>query len=206
MEAIAVSAHLQIKGVLQGRPNKYDVYMSMETPAHQTRYKELGTTKFHFASSPLPEIRFQIIGAHLDAPFPMANTQAVQLAEERCKALMEYVREHSSWSDWVGMMLQQAEDYQPTLEDLAKVLNLTGRTLDRYLLKEDTSFRELSVRIRSKRACELLEEGKLAVSQIAYRLGYSDLANFSRSFKKVNGISPSQYKDNLKQGRRLHIA
>jgi AraC-like DNA-binding protein len=195
LEAIAVSAHLLMKSMLQGRPSKYDIYMSMEAPPHVARYKDLGLAKFHFAPTPLPEIRFQINDAHLDTPLPMANPQAVSLAEERCKILLQDSSEQGSWSDWVGMMLRQAEDYQPTLEDLAKILNITSRTLDRHLVKESTSFRELAVRIRNQRACQLLDEGKLAVSQIAYRLGYSDLANFSRSFKKVNGISPSEYKE-----------
>jgi AraC-like DNA-binding protein len=104
------------------------------------------------------------------------------------------------------MMLRQAEDYQPTLEDLAKILNITSRTLDRHLVKEDTSFRELSVRIRNERARQLLDEGKLAVSQVAYRLGYSDIANFSRSFKKVNGISPSEYQQRHRDHLRVHDA
>ena len=194
LEAIAVSAHMLFRSVMQGRPRAYDIYLSMEAPRHLARYKELGPVKLHFASAELPGIRIQIDGAHLDAPLPLANPQAVALAEERCKTLLRNINEQGSWTDWVSMILRHAEDYQPTLEDLAKIINLTPRTLDRYLVKENTTYRDLSLRIRNQRARQLLDDGKLAVSQIAYRLGYSDLANFSRSFKKVNGISPSEYK------------
>ena len=198
LETTAVSMLLQIKSVIQGRPGRIEVFISMPPPPHEARFAELGA-KFHFEASPLPGIRIKLIDAGLDLPMPMANPQAVQLAENRCKLMLREVDAKGSWSDWVSMMLQHAEDCQPMLEDLAKLLNVTSRTLDRYLSKEGTSFRELSVRIRNQRACKLLNDGKMTISQIAYTLGYTDLANFSRSFKKVCGVSPSVYKGGVTQ-------
>lgn len=64
---------------------------------------------------------------------------------------------------------------------------------NRHLDKEGVSFRDLALAIRNERACHMLAQGTQAISQIAYRLGYSDVANFSRSFKKQNGVSPSDY-------------
>ncbi|MNY72050.1 DNA-binding transcriptional regulator AraC [compost metagenome] len=52
----------------------------------------------------------------------------------------------------------------------------------------------MSLAIRNERACQLLADEKVAISLIAYRLGYTDVANFSRSFKKLNGLTPSDYR------------
>jgi AraC-like DNA-binding protein len=41
------------------------------------------------------------------------------------------------------------------------------------------------------RAHELLLKHELNVSEVAYEVGFSSLASFSRSFKKKFGISPS---------------
>lgn len=46
--------------------------------------------------------------------------------------------------------------------------------------------------IRLKKALELINEGKLNVSEIAYQTGFSSISHFSRSFKKTYGKAPSK--------------
>ncbi len=130
----------------------------------------------------------------LDAALPMADAHAVRMAEERCRALLQRYSEQGYWTEWVVMMLNEAEDSQPTLEELASLLGISARTLDRYLGKEESSFRDLAVQVRSDRARKLLLEGTLPISQIAYRLGFTDVANFSRAFRRANGVSPSDFR------------
>jgi AraC-like DNA-binding protein len=119
---------------------------------------------------------------------------------------MTVANHRCSWGEWVSMKLRHAEDCQPTLAELAKMRNVSTRTFNRYLTKESTTFRDLSLRVRYQRACELLRDGHLSVSQIAYTLGYSDLANFSRSFKKACGLSPSAYQDQYRRGLEQRAA
>ncbi|MBV8665723.1 MAG: helix-turn-helix transcriptional regulator [Burkholderiaceae bacterium] len=106
------------------------------------------------------------------------------------------------WSQTIGALLRQAEDCLPTLDQLAAAVNTTPRTLTRRLAREGTSFRNLALQVRNRRARELLAEGRLSISQIAYALGYTDLANFSRSFKRVCGVAPSAYVEAANIGRR----
>lgn len=47
---------------------------------------------------------------------------------------------------------------------------------------------------RIKRACQLLEDGGLNVSEVAYRCGFSDPKYFSRCFRQTVGVSPTEYK------------
>ncbi|WP_232440952.1 helix-turn-helix domain-containing protein [Burkholderia ubonensis] len=47
----------------------------------------------------------------------------------------------------------------------------------------------------------MLIEGTLPISQIAYRLGFTDVANFSRAFSRTHGISPSDYRDGAEANR-----
>ncbi|MEH7226560.1 response regulator [Bacillus sp. JJ1566] len=64
------------------------------------------------------------------------------------------------------------------------------------LFKKETgkNFNDYIVNVRLQEAERLLEHTSLRVSEIAKRLGYSDLAYFSNSFKKQNGMTPSQYR------------
>lgn len=49
------------------------------------------------------------------------------------------------------------------------------------------------IRARMRRACKLLRGTDLNVKEVAAALGYSDQFYFSRVFKSVKGVSPSQY-------------
>ena len=49
---------------------------------------------------------------------------------------------------------------------------------------------------RINRACSLLRNSKLTISNIANSVGYDDPLYFSRVFKKVKGVSPSIYLKN----------
>lgn len=49
-------------------------------------------------------------------------------------------------------------------------------------------------RVKHNEAKRLLSESPLSVEQIGRELGYEELANFSKSFKKWQGVSPSEYR------------
>ncbi|MDD5953778.1 MAG: helix-turn-helix transcriptional regulator, partial [Firmicutes bacterium] len=50
-------------------------------------------------------------------------------------------------------------------------------------------------RYRIHRAMELLQDCRVKVYEVAQLVGYRDIAYFSATFKKVVGISPSEYQD-----------
>ncbi len=197
LEAVALSFHAQMVASSGGKLGQYDVSLSMPEPAHAQRYRELAPARFHFGATRLG-VYISMSAAGFDQPLPMADLRALAQAEARCKRLLQEMTASGKWSDWVAMMLREAEDSQPTLDELASILNISARTLDRYLARESVSFRDLALGIRNERAREMLASGKHPVSQIAYRLGYSDMANFSRSFKRSNGITPSSYMESCR--------
>jgi AraC-like DNA-binding protein len=55
------------------------------------------------------------------------------------------------------------------------------------------------IRLRMYCACELLKAGSLHVKEVAAALGYDDPFYFSRVFKSVNQIAPSEYRLKQKQ-------
>lgn len=193
-EAIAVASYRHLCSLLQ-RPLAHGrIFLSMPEPRHAARYRELGAVPVQFQSSSLPGVRIVLAATEMDQHLPLANERARATAEHHCRQLMQHVKEESSWKDWVAMMLNAAVDHQPKLDELAGLLNIAGRTLDRYLRKEGTTFRALALEIRNRRAQSMLIEGGLPVSQIAYRLGYTDVANFGHAFRNMNGCSPSAYR------------
>ena len=117
----------------------------------------------------------------------LADTGALKVAESRCVATFRGVIASGQVAGWVRMMLREANGGLPSLEELAHTLNLSARTLDRYLRAEGSGFRELTSEVIVARA--LLAEGH-SVTTVAYELGYTDASNFARAFRRATGCSP----------------
>jgi AraC-like DNA-binding protein len=191
LEMAVVSAHEQIKSQLEPL-TPYDVHVSYAAPPHERRYRELKPARFHFASERLPGARLVLDTALVARPLPMADRSALQMAEERCEELLRQTAHSSGMTEWVSMMLRESNEGMPSLAELARLLNLSPRTLDRRLNGEGSKFLQLSKRIRHERACDLLRAGQSA-TQVAYQVGYRDLANFTRAFRRESGMSPSEF-------------
>jgi AraC-like DNA-binding protein len=79
-------------------------------------------------------------------------------------------------------------------ENVSRSLNLSARTLQRRLAEEGTSFAQLLLSTRKKLAASYISDNKLAISEVAFLLGFSEQANFTRAFKRWHGLSPSHYR------------
>ncbi|MBV1921467.1 MAG: AraC family transcriptional regulator, partial [Pseudomonadales bacterium] len=76
----------------------------------------------------------------------------------------------------------------------AKELNVSVRSLQRKLKESGVTFSAVRVEFLIEQSKTLLEQPDLTMDMIAERLGFSDRAAFSRSFKRIEGVSPSQYR------------
>lgn len=80
-----------------------------------------------------------------------------------------------------------------SLNQIAKHLGLTDRTLQRQLANEKTTFQILLSESRQAKAKTLLKN-KLSIQEISNLLGYADISHFSRAFKKWTNMMPSNYR------------
>ncbi len=85
-----------------------------------------------------------------------------------------------------------------TLEEIAREINVSPQYLSK-LFKEETgeNFIDYLTATRIRIAKQLLEQDELSVKEICYNTGYSDPNYFSRIFKKVVGVTPTEYKEGI---------
>ncbi|MCW3789512.1 two-component regulator propeller domain-containing protein [Plebeiibacterium sediminum] len=80
-------------------------------------------------------------------------------------------------------------------EQLAQSLRISTRQLSRKIKAiTGNTVHEYITKVRMEKASELLLESNLNITEIAFQLGFSEQSNFSRSFSKYFGCSPSKYK------------
>src|SRR5262249_21950149 len=75
------------------------------------------------------------------------------------------------------------------IDQIARELGLTPRSLQRRLKDEDSSFQIVRDEVRRDLAISYLER-QLPVTEISFLLGFSDLSAFCRAFKRWTGVAP----------------
>lgn len=82
-----------------------------------------------------------------------------------------------------------------TLEDIAKEFGMSVRTFNRrFKAAVDQSPLQYLQTIRATTAKQLLQSSNFSINEIAYKVGYQDTSHFTQIFKKIIGITPSQYR------------
>lgn len=197
LEALAMAQQVQMELMLGKHHLPYDFHLSMAAPVHVERYRALAPARFHFNPAAAPGLRVIMPAALLDQPLPLANDDVMRDIDARCTALGRTPpRSDVGWPAYIMAALRETQGAQVTLEDIARRVNVSARTIDRHLKKEGIGFRELSDKVRFERACDLLCMPGSSVTEVAAQLGFSDAANFSRAFKRVLGMSPGEYQRN----------
>jgi AraC-like DNA-binding protein len=111
--------------------------------------------------------------------------------EQYCEELLgKQRRQHGS----VALVRSQMFAYGgrvPSMEQLARDLRISDRTLHRILAAEDSSYRQLRDEVRLVLAQRLLNRPGLTIAQVATALGYDHPPSFTRAYRRWTGRNPS---------------
>jgi AraC-like DNA-binding protein len=80
------------------------------------------------------------------------------------------------------------------IEHLAKATGTSVRTLQRRLKDAGVNYSDLQNDVRKTLALNLLENETLALAEIAFSLGYSEVSAFNHAFRRWVGQSPGHYR------------
>ncbi len=93
---------------------------------------------------------------------------------------------------------------QISLEDVADLCNMTPNAFCRYFRsRTQKSFIHFLNELRIGHASRLLQNESMSIAEIAYDCGYNSIANFNKFFKKINKITPTEYRQKAKKTRSL---
>jgi AraC-like DNA-binding protein len=78
------------------------------------------------------------------------------------------------------------------VDDVARSLGMSKRTLARRLSDEGLNFTEVLQQLQRNLAVRYLDDPKLHISKIAWLLGFNEVSAFTHAFKRWTGKTPSQ--------------
>ena len=82
----------------------------------------------------------------------------------------------------------------PAIGRTAERLNVAARTLQRHLSREGTSFTRLLDSLRREMVVVLLGDPNLAISEVAFLLGYTESSAFHRAFRRWYKTTPHKFR------------
>lgn len=126
--------------------------------------------------------------------FEVITDKRSQIIEQIKTAAIEYIYQNDAneqklnFSDYLEKKLLKDYTYLSNL-----FTDMVGSTVEKYLIN-----------LKIERVKELLVYDELTLSEIAFQMGYSNVAYLSNQFKKITGLTPTYFKA-IKDKKRLSI-
>lgn len=127
--------------------------------------------------------------AWLSERFVRCCEQSIRKSIQRSQRLVDSVRRYIE---------ESYADYELTLDSLAFHFGVTAKYLSSLFKKQvGVNVSAYVEQIRIERAEQMLSDENLSIGEIAVKVGYANADSFRRAFRRVRGVSPSQFRGNV---------
>ncbi|WP_329637263.1 AraC family transcriptional regulator [Phenylobacterium sp.] len=141
-----------------------------------------------------PQNQLRFDARRLDHRPSLGNALTYAAVLEVCDRFVDELQRRAGIVGTVRHLLLTNLMRNLSLEDVARDLGTSVRTLRRRLADEGASYRQLTDELRRDVAINYLRETDMTVEDIAYALGFSDAANFRQAFRRWTSATPQQFR------------
>lgn len=161
-------------------------------PAHREIYESYFRSPVKFKSSQNALI---FSNADMELPFVTYNADLLAMVAPQLEAeLSEQLAQKTFSEQAKGILKQLLAGQRPGIQDLARELHLSTRTLQRRLTEQGITFQRLLDEARRELARHYLLHSSRELTETAYLLGYEDSSSFFRAFHHWEGTTPAQWR------------
>lgn len=136
---------------------------------------------------------FELKHDDASSSLPALDPMLVAAAEQLASAALAVAPRPQALAGSVAARIAAALPGEVTADSIAAGMKMSGRTLQRRLEDEGVRFSVLLDGARERLAKQLLGTDA-PLAEVAYRVGFSDLATFSRAFKRWTGVPPGAFR------------
>ncbi|MFN3226707.1 MAG: AraC family transcriptional regulator ligand-binding domain-containing protein [Hyphomicrobiales bacterium] len=166
------------------------IYLQRPKPRDLRPYRQALCSALTFDA---PMNRIVLRRSDLDLPNVHANANTHEIAIALADRMMAERRIPDDLSIRAREdILHHLADEGPNMNETARRLGTSPRSLQRRLEELGTTYQQLSDDVRRALADELLKQTSLPMGEIAFRLGFANQANLTRASKRWFGLSPRQ--------------
>jgi AraC-like DNA-binding protein len=187
-----VAAHLRMCRSLIGHDySPLRIEFRRARPARIEDFQSLLRAPLHFGAA---RTRLVFDCDAIERPLDGGNPE---LARQHDAIALEYLAqiEHDNIQWRVrDVVTQRLSKGEPSQEDVAELLNMSARTLQRKLGDCGITYREILDETRRVLALAYLSAPRHTVSEVTYLLGFSAGSSFTRAFRRWTGQSPSGWR------------
>ena len=132
--------------------------------------------------------------AALARPVPAADPMLSKVVERHAEALLAALPVQAGTTiERVRNLLAAAlREGAASLAEIAEQLHMSERSLQRRLAEENATFDTVLDELRHSLSLRYLAERQIAISEVAYLVGYSEPSAFHRAFKRWTGSTPTE--------------
>lgn len=134
----------------------------------------------------------------LTLPIATHDPGGVELLSDRATRLVDALAPGATFARRVrDVLAAELHGGNPMMENVAARLGVHPKTVNRRLKQEGTSHRELLDCLRRELAEHYLAMPGIAVTEVAFLLGFSDASAFNKALRRWFGIAPLDYRRRL---------
>lgn len=164
------------------------------TPADVSAYAHTFNCPIEFGQ---PCYSIVLDNTDLERPLASANKQLAPLHEMVAEMHLSTRRYFSVPGEVRKMILESLNEGLPPIEDLAKKMCVSKRTLQRLLQQAGHPYKELVNDVRRSQAEFYLGNTQCTLQEAAYRVGFRELSSFYRACRQWFGMPPARYRQQL---------
>jgi len=134
--------------------------------------------------------------ADAQRPFVTRNAELLAMLAPQFEEELKQEGGDEHFAERVRLAIQQQlTGRRPQIEDIADVLHVSSRTIQRRLQDEGSSFQRVLEEARHHLARHYLNNSVLELNEAAYLLGYEDSNSFVRAFRTWEGVPPARWRE-----------
>jgi AraC-like DNA-binding protein len=181
-----------IRQVVGNTAEPLEVRFEHARPSHDAEYTRFfgPRTRFRQAANAMDFPR-----AWLDQAQLHRNERLSALLREEARRALATMGHEESYSQRVTRHLRAHSSGRiPSMEESARHLGISVRSLRRRLAEEGFTYRQLAGTAMQHAASELLKDPYLSLTDAARAAGYSEPTAFHRAFKRWTGVTPGRFR------------
>lgn len=187
-----VAAHLRMCRSLLGHDySPLRIELQRPKPQDESCYQRILRAPIVFGAA---QNRILFDRESIECPLEGGNADLAQHNDAILHQLLARIERENVQARVRAVLVQRLEYGEPSQEDVAELLAMSSRTLQRKLGDSGTTYMQILDSTRRDLALAYLSRPSTSVGEVTYLLGFSANSSFTRAFRRWTGLSPSDWR------------